>query len=151
MGDESVVIDIRNRQRLQRISVAAVRSLVQATLTELGCTGEIGIHFVGPAEMERVNWDFLRHVGSTDVITFDHGSSKTHLHGECFICVADALKQATEFNTTWPEELGRYVIHGLLHLAGYDDVGPVARRLMKRRENSLTQRLVRTGDLQGKR
>lgn len=144
MGDEGLTIEVRNRQRLQRLSTAAVQSLARATLEQLRCSGEIGIHLVSPEEMVRLNWDYLRHEGSTDIITFDHGSTETHLHGECFICVADALKQATEWGTTWPEELGRYVIHGLLHLAGYDDLEPANRRVMKRRENALTRRLVQT-------
>lgn len=91
--------------------------------------------------MARVNWKYLGHDGSTDVITFDHGSTREHLHGECFVCVADAVKQATEWRTTWSEELRRYVIHGLLHLAGYDDLEPKSRRFMKRKENALMRAL----------
>ncbi len=148
MGDEGLAIEVRNRQRLQRLSTAAVQSLARATLEQLWCSGEIGIHLVGPQEMARLNWDYLQHEGSTDIITFDHGSTETHLHGECFICVADALKQAAEWGTTWPEELGRYVIHGLLHLAGYDDLEPTDRREMKRRENALTRLLVQNAGWQ---
>jgi rRNA maturation RNase YbeY len=59
------------------------------------------------------------------------------LHGEIFISIPDALAQAEEFNSHWTEELTRYVIHGLLHLVGYDDLRPAARRLMKRAENRL--------------
>ena len=136
------VVEVQNRQRRYAVSRPAVQQLVEATLPRLGRTGEIGIHLVGPAEMARVNWDFLQHEGSTDVITFDHGSTGRHLHGECFICVADAEAQASEWHTTWSDELGRYVIHALLHLAGYDDLEPAARRVMKRRENALTQSLV---------
>ncbi len=136
------VIEIQNRQRRHPVSRPAIGQLVEATLLRLGRTGEIGVHLVGPAEMARVNWGFLRHEGSTDVLTFDHGSTERHLHGECFICVADAEAQASEWKTTWSDELGRYLIHALLHLAGYDDLEPTARRVMKRRENALTQALV---------
>lgn len=92
--------------------------------------------------MARLNWEYLKHPGSTDVITFDYGSTQGHLHGEGFICVADAMAQSVDWQTTWQEEVGRYVIHALLHLAGHDDLEPAARRLMKRRENSLTQALI---------
>lgn len=138
----SDVVEVDSRQRIRRVPRADVVALAQAVLRRLGRTGEIGIHLVGPAEMARVNWDFLRHEGSTDVITFDHGSTARHLHGECFICVADAVVQAREWGTCWEEELGRYVIHALLHLAGHDDLEPVARRRMKRREEALTRALV---------
>ena len=49
------------------------------------------------------------------------------------------MKQAGEFGTAWPEELARYVIHGLLHLHGYDDLEPAKRRVMKREENRLVK------------
>jgi rRNA maturation RNase YbeY len=85
--------------------------------------------------MARVNWRFLQHEGSTDVITFDYGSTAERLHGECFICVADAVTQAEAFGTTWSDEVVRYVIHAILHLRGYDDLKPDVRRIMKREEN----------------
>jgi probable rRNA maturation factor len=59
------------------------------------------------------------------------------LHGELFLCVDDAVKQAREFRTSWQSELVRYVIHGLLHLCGYDDLKPAPRRHMKRAESRL--------------
>ena len=130
---------ISNRQRTHRLSARQIRALTQAVLADLGVTAELGIQFVSPKEMARVNWDYLRHEGSTDVITFDHGSTAAHLHGELFISVADAVKQAGEFGTAWPEELARYVIHGLLHLHGYDDLEPAKRRVMKREENRLVK------------
>ena len=92
--------------------------------------------------MAKVNWDFLRHEGSTDVITFDHGSTEGRLHGELFISVPEAVGQAEEFGTTWEEELARYVIHGLLHLHGYDDLEPAKRRVMKRHENRLVRKFA---------
>ena len=93
--------------------------------------------------MARINERFLQHEGSTDVITFDHAepggmlNGARKLCGEIFICVDDAVAQARVFRTTWPAELVRYAIHGLLHLAGHDDHEPAARRLMKRAENRL--------------
>ncbi len=104
--------------------------------------------------MARVNWQFLRHEGSTDVITFDHGEQSAvssqrsaKLHGEAFICVADAVKQAREFKTTWQSEVVRYAVHALLHLLGHDDLRPAKRRLMKREENRLMRELSATFDL----
>jgi ssRNA-specific RNase YbeY (16S rRNA maturation enzyme) len=47
------------------------------------------------------------------------------------------VKQAREFGTTWQGELVRYVIHGLLHLCGHDDLMSAARSKMKREENRL--------------
>src|SRR5689334_3973530 len=112
--------------------------------------------------MARINQTFLQHEGSTDVITFDHsktpptrpfdvnspspaaGPGPGPIHGEIFISVPDAVAQAREFGTTWQDELVRYVIHGLLHLLGHDDLQPAARRVMKRAENRLVAALTQT-------
>jgi rRNA maturation RNase YbeY len=66
-----------------------------------------------------------------------------HVHGEIFICMDDALAQARQFRTSWPGELTRYVIHGILHLRGFDDIRPADRRKMKREENRLLRNLGR--------
>ena len=116
-------------------------------LMELGLArAELGIHLVGAREMARVNWQYLQHEGSTDVITFDHRepdgpNPELELHGELFICVDDAVAQARGFGTTWQSEVVRYVVHGVLHLRGYDDLKPVLRRRMKRAENRLVRQL----------
>jgi len=97
-----------------------------------------------------VNWQFLQHEGSTDVITFDHlekrkakSGKQRKFHGELFICVNVAVKQAKEFKTSWQAELVRYVVHGVLHLLGYDDLQPALRRQMKREENRRMRWLAR--------
>jgi probable rRNA maturation factor len=55
--------------------------------------------------------------------------------------VDDAAKQAGEFQTTWRSEIVRYVVHGVLHLLGHDDLEAGPRRKMKRAENRLVRRL----------
>ena len=140
---------ILNRQRTKKINTHLLKQVVAELFAELKITGaELGIHLVGAQEMARVNWQFLQHEGSTDVITFDHSSPNSQLpapssqlHGELFICVDDAISQAKQFGTRWQAEVVRYVVHGVLHLLGYDDLKPHLRREMKREENRLTQRL----------
>jgi rRNA maturation RNase YbeY len=104
--------------------------------------------------MARVNWQFLQHKGSTDVITFDYGEPSAvsgqrsaAMSGEAFICVADAVKQAREFKTSWQSEVVRYAVHALLHLRGYDDLQFAKRRVMKREENRLMRELAKAFDL----
>jgi probable rRNA maturation factor len=70
-------------------------------------------------------------------------SGRASLNGELFLCLDDAVKQAREFHTTWQSELVRYVIHGLLHLCGHDDLNPSARRRMKREENRLLREIAK--------
>lgn len=132
---------VANRQSHQRVSLRAIRRWALAALHALRHGGDVAIHVIGAREMTRLNQQFLQHEGSTDIITFDHGSSPGRLVGELFISIPDAVAQAASFRTSWEAELGRYIIHGLLHLAGEDDREPANRRRMKRRENALLRRL----------
>ena len=92
-----------------------------------------------------MNEAYLRHAGSTDVITFGYTDSQSSepLIGDIFICIDDAQKHARRFGTSWQSELVRYFVHGMLHLQGYDDLKPASRRVMKREENRLMQKLSR--------
>ena len=159
------VLSFQNRQRTRPLNLPLLRRITRHVLEmELAVPAyELGFQFVEPEKMAQVNQQFLQHEGSTDVITFDHAApgapvpgpvrgcspseqagSETGapmLHGEAFICVADAVEQAREYGTTWPAEVVRYVIHALLHLRGHDDLQPAARKIMKREENRL-MRLV---------
>ena len=136
-----VNVVVQNRQRLKRVDSCLVQSLAEEALQILGRGAELCFHLVSAREMARVNWQYLQHEGSTDVITFDQGSDKAILRGEIFISVADAVTQAEEFGTTWQDELVRYLVHGLLHLAGFDDLEPADRRAMKQQEERLLRRL----------
>lgn len=143
-------IVIANRQRLKRINPRSLRQLVKAALAELAVTdAELGINLVAEREMTLVNETFLQHAGPTDVITFDHAerrhgrrAGRDKIHGELFVCVDVAAAQAGEFQTTWQAEAVRYVVHGILHLLGHDDLQPQPRRAMKRVENRLVRRLA---------
>ncbi len=64
------------------------------------------------------------------------------IHGEIFICIPEAERQAKVFETDWFSEVVRYEIHGILHLTGHDDLEPVARKKMKREENRLVRKIV---------
>ena len=141
---------IANRQRARKINKPLLEKIVAELFSELEIMEvELGIHLVGAKEMARVNWQFLHHEGSTDVITFDHQESgvrsqksELKLNGELFICVDEAVTQAKEFGTNWQSEVVRYIVHGVLHLLGYDDLKPQLRRVMKREENRLVRLLA---------
>ncbi len=142
-------LHIASRQRTKKINLRLLKQIVNELFLELKITeAELGITLVGWKKMAQVNWDFLQHEGSTDVITFDHSERRKAvsgkrkiLHGELFISVDDAVQQAKEFSTSWQSETVRYIVHGVLHLLGHDDLKPHLRRLMKREENRLMRRL----------
>jgi len=140
-----MTLTLANRQRTRKINMSRLREITVALLTDLGePQAQLEINLVSPAQMAKVNQTFLQHEGPTDVITFDYrDAGKGELHGELFICPAVAVTQAKEFGTDWRSELVRYVIHGMLHLLGHDDLEPVARRKMKRVESRLVRETAR--------
>lgn len=140
MSDPPYPLLIVNHQRAQTIDRDDVRRVVTAVLAESRQEAELGIHFVSARRSAELNQRHLQHEGPTDVLTFDYGSTPVRLHGEIFICVTEAIRQAAELGTDWREELLRYVIHGMLHLRGYDDLDPSQRRVMKREEDRLVKR-----------
>jgi probable rRNA maturation factor len=136
---------IENRQRAIPLNTQLLRLLTKTLLEDLLKLEnfDLATYIVRAPEMARLNETFLQHSGSTDVITFDYSEDsklesrnpKPALHGEIFICIDDAITQARQFRTSWQSELARYMIHGILHLRGFDDLRPAARRKMKREEN----------------
>jgi probable rRNA maturation factor len=104
---------------------------------------------VAPSEITRLNERYLRHRGPTDVITFNYAEEEApasgpfSFHGEIFICLEEALVQSRRYRTTWPAELVRYLVHGALHLCGYDDSKPAPRKRMKRAEDRLLREISR--------
>jgi probable rRNA maturation factor len=140
-------IVISNRQRVKKVNSQLLKEITKGVLIELEIEHcELEINLLGTGEMAALNETFLRHQGSTDVITFDYSEGKklrgnVGLSGEIFICVEDSIAQAKQFKTDWQSEVVRYIVHGILHLLGYDDTKPQLRRKMKREENSLLHSL----------
>ena len=138
---------LRNRQRTRAVNRLLLGRITRVLLTEFfrppRC--HLCVHLVGKEEISRLNQEFLRHAGATDVITFNYAQATQAdaLCGEVFICLDEALAQARRFRTTWQAELVRYLVHGVLHLRGYDDGHPRARRKMRREENRLLRALAK--------
>jgi rRNA maturation RNase YbeY len=139
-------LSLRNRQRTRRLNLGLLRRIARALLEEFlpRKQFELGLILTGATEMARLNESYLRHAGPTDVIAFDYSNAKQRdwIDGEIFICVDEALVQARRFHTTWQGEVVRYLVHGVLHLCGYDDKSSARRRTMKAVENRLVRRLA---------
>jgi rRNA maturation RNase YbeY len=91
-----------------------------------------------------MNRRFLGHDYTTDVICFRLGTPG-RLEGEVYVNLDRAHVQAGEYGVTHGHEAARLVIHGTLHLAGYDDRTPAKARRMRRREDQILARLFPGG------
>jgi rRNA maturation RNase YbeY len=140
----SAELRLLNRQRSRRIDPRELKTITQFLLADLLAIGQadLAIHLVGAVEMSKLNQTHLNHKGATDIITLDYsGDPSGPLIGELFICIDEAVIQARRFRTDWREELLRYVVHGALHLRGFDDLKAPARRKMKSEEERLLKKL----------
>ena len=164
-----VCLQVCNRQKARRLNLPLARRLVRRILgscrpprgqigdrESLRAGGQLAVYFIHAAEMALLNEQFLGHAGSTDVITFNYqeGAAPGQWCGEIFVSVDDALASAPRFRAPWQMELARYLVHGVLHLRGYDDRRPAARREMKREENRVLKALSRRldwGRLEGRK
>lgn len=131
-------ISIFNRQRTVRFDLAGLRKFGEAALEAclplsgdgrfaLRKLSEVEVAVVSDAVIARVHVDFMGIEGATDVITFDHG--------EIVVSAQTAARCAAEHGHSVDEELALYLVHGLLHLNGYDDMTPGTRKGMHAVQN----------------
>lgn len=97
--------------------------------------GEIAVVFCSDDYLLNVNRQFLKHDYYTDIITFDYCEGDL-LSGDLLISVDSVRDNASHFGTSFDEELHRVIVHGLLHLIGYDDHSKEDRKQMREKENS---------------
>ncbi len=131
---------VKNIARFQQ----ALNAALPATGLDLDAQGEIHIIFVTTPRMIALNALHLHHQGDTDVITYDLRAEEDDFQlppeagektlAEIFVCPEVAKRQAPQFNETPSRELFRYAAHGLLHLAGEDDLTPEALASMRQAE-----------------
>lgn len=99
----------------------------------------VEIVFVDENDIVRVNRQHLEREYVTDIITFrydeDPENQNQDVEGTLYCCAPRIMEQARVFNETKEREFGRILIHGLLHLIGYDDQSDKAEKIMHEREN----------------
>ncbi len=96
--------------------------------------GELSLAFLTDAALARIHDDFLDDPTTTDVITFD-GNASLQSAGEICVSADTAATFAATHDRDFSEELTLYVVHGWLHLAGYDDLKPAKKRRMRAAES----------------
>lgn len=140
---------IENRQRNVKLDLRRVRRTVREAANHLGCPErELSIVFVDDATISEINRRYLNRPGPTNVISFsqtegDFGHISPLLLGDIVISTERAVSDAEEGNLDVNDEIDFLVIHGLLHLLGYNHEGSDEREAVQMREmeNEIFQKL----------
>lgn len=107
--------------------------------------GELSVSFLTDSALATLHADYLDDPTTTDVITFEGDEALGHA-GDICVSVDTALAYAKKHQVPFAEELLRYVIHGWLHLAGFDDLQPKKKRRLRAAEDRALK-LLRTANL----
>lgn len=104
-----------------------------------GC--EVSVSIIGHQQMHELNVKFLSHDYPTDVLSFrlDDRDDLSHVEGEVIVSAEMAIDQAAEFGWSAENELMYYLLHGTLHLCGYDDHNDADILQMRQRESHYLQ------------
>jgi probable rRNA maturation factor len=112
-----------------------IRTLLERVIADGNMIpGEISIILTSDERLRQINVEFLEHDYFTDVITFDYNSGDL-VNGEVYISIDTVRENAKNYKVSLSNELTRVIIHGILHLTGYDDKTEEGRRLMRSRED----------------
>ncbi len=95
---------------------------------------KLGIVFMSDQELLAMNRNVMKHDFYTDILTFEIEREKGALEAELYFSLDRASENALQYKVTFRNELARLAIHGMLHLAGYDDKKPAAKKRMRERE-----------------
>jgi len=131
------------RDRSIPIATSRIRRAALHVLEREGSRARIGIAIVSDVEMARLHDEFLGIDETTDVLTFplEDEIGPEPLLGEVVACAGVARREARSRGTAAGDELLLYVVHGILHLLGYDDTSPRKFARMHRREAELLAEL----------
>ena len=114
------------------------RWLKMVAESEICRLGDINIIFCSDPYILNINLQYLSHDYFTDIITFDY-SQKPVISGDLFISVESVRENAAFYGTEFQEELHRVIVHGILHLIGYDDHTEPDIAQMRSKENYYLQ------------
>ncbi len=131
----SVEINNLTAIRVPQKKISAILNLAQKTILQKGHK-QVSLAFVVPASIKRMN-DMYRHKAAvTDVLSFEDNTQDALL-GEIIICSLRAQKQARELKHSLEKEILRLVLHGYLHLSGYDHIKNTEAVIMERLEEKI--------------
>ena len=135
-------ITIKNLQDKIAVRPRKIKDLIRRVLRGERAkeSGWINICFVNNPLIKKFNAKFLKTNSATDVLAFNLGGGKKIILADIMISTDTAIKQATVFKTTPDYELSLYIVHGILHILGYNDRTKTQTRLMRKKESKYVDR-----------
>lgn len=138
-------IAVYNRQKDVKIRPLSVKkAFTEAARFYNVQFDEAAVHFVSTKEISELHGEFFQDPTPTDCITFPIDNEAVpgyRFLGEICVCPEAALEHCAEHGTDVYEEITLYVMHGLLHLLGYDDMNDKDRVLMRKEEARIMEQL----------
>jgi len=110
---EGISFDVDNQEEL-------IRWISETIIHENKILGELSYIFCSDEFLYQMNLEYLNHDTYTDIITFNYCEEKT-ISGDIFISIDRIKENSIEYNTSFENEMNRVIIHGVLHLIGYND------------------------------
>ncbi len=140
----SNAVEISDRQSLLDLDLSEVTSLVLFTLAAESRIGSVEVAFVDDATIADLHLRFMGTPGATDVITFpladdDDPTAAEATLGEVVVSTETALRQGPEYGLDPLDETFLYVVHGVLHLLGYDDLEEADADRMEARQREILE------------
>lgn len=136
-------VEIANRQKSLPVDRARLRAAVKAVLRGEGfATASISLAVVDDPTIHQLNRQYLQHDYATDVLSFAFECSGDSVDGEVIVSADTAIRQAGQWGESPEAELLLYVVHGTLHLVGYDDHAESDRERMRERERHYLELLA---------
>ena len=113
-----------------------LRQWILNTIEEEGkVAGDLNFIFCDDIFLSNLNFKYLKHKSLTDILTFSFEDESGHLCGDIFISIPRVKENAREFKQKLADELHRVMIHGVLHLIGYNDSSKQEKTMMREKEN----------------
>jgi len=135
--EDRIKIEIANRQDAHKINRPLLRRVLSHTMRGAGLSGTLSLAVVDEARMAELNRRYLGRLEPTDVLSFPLQDETSGPLGEIVVCADTAAKESARRRRSFDAELALYAVHGLLHLAGYDDTTEEQRTRMRRREREI--------------
>lgn len=131
-------VEVTNKQNIKKINIRWLKGYVRKILKLLDISSDVSILLCDNDSIKKINKKFFARNSATDVISFFLEDSWPPFYlGEVVVSVEKAAVEGKNYGNSWQKELALYIIHGILHLIGYDDQTKKDRAIMGKKQQEV--------------